>query len=114
AISHRVCCIVGTGDAFATWANGRKHYTFATDQRTGLQDHESPNRGMFVVPADCWGISRRAARSTCSQTAGRSEQPGLSVSFPCTLCSEEPPIGLPSRRPSHSGQLVFVWAAFRR
>jgi len=114
AISHRVCGIVGTGDAFADWANGHKQYTFATDQCTRLQDYESPNRGMFVVPADCWGISRRAARSTGSQTARQSEQPGFSASFPCALCSEEPHIGLPSLRPSHSGRLVFVWADFRR
>jgi hypothetical protein len=83
-ISHRISCIVGTGDAFAAWANDRKQHCFPTDKCTGLQDYERPNRGMFVVLADCWGISRRAARSTCSQTAGQSEQLGFSASFPCT------------------------------
>jgi len=114
AISHRVSRIVGTEDVFAAWANDRKQRPFATEKCTGLQDYESPNRGMFVVPDDCWGISRQAARSTCSQTAGQPEQPGFSASFPCTFCSEEPRLGLPGLRSSLSGQLVFVWADFRR
>src|SRR5437667_8718811 len=81
---------------------------------TGLQDYERPDRGMFVVPADCWGIPRPAARSTCSQTAWQSEHFGFSASFPGTLCSEEPRIGLPGLPSSLSGQLVFVWADSRR
>src|ERR1700752_364244 len=114
AISHRVCCIVGGGDAFAAWANDRKQNSFPTDKCTRLQDYESPNRGVFVVSADCWGISRRAARFTCSQTAGQSEHPSFSASFPCTLCSKQPRIGLHGLRASLSGQLVFLWAEFRR
>ena len=114
AISLRVCCIVGTGDAFAAWANDRKQYCFPTDKCTGLRDYESPDRGMFVVPGHCWGIFRWPARSTCSQTAGQSEEPSFPASFPCTLCSQEQRIALPSLRSSLSGQVVFVWPDFRR
>src|SRR5258705_5447827 len=63
AISHRVSCIVGIGDAFAAWVNDCKQHSFPTDRCTGLQDYESPNRDVFVVPDDCWSISRWAARS---------------------------------------------------
>src|SRR5438094_616438 len=61
---------------------------------------------MFVVPADCWGIPRPASRSTCSQTAGQSEHFGFSASFPGTLCSEEPRIGLPGLPSSLSLELT--------
>src|SRR5438094_9621946 len=34
AIAHRVCWIVGTGNAFAAWANDRKQHMFPRDIRT--------------------------------------------------------------------------------
>src|SRR5436190_16116717 len=55
-------------------ANDCKQHSFTTDRYAGSPDYESPNRGVFAVPADCWGVSRRTARSTCSQTAVRSEE----------------------------------------
>src|SRR5436190_132802 len=95
-------------------ANDCKQHSFTTDRYAGSPDYESPNRGVFAVPADCWGVSRRTARSTCSQTAVQSEQFGLPASSPCTCYSEEPCIRLCCPRPSFSGQLPFVWTGFRK
>jgi hypothetical protein len=113
-ISHRVSCIVGTGDACAAWAHDRKQCSFTTERYGRLQDYESSNRCVFAVPADCWGVSRRTARSTCSQTAVQSEQFGLRASSPCTCYIEEPCIRLCGPRPSFSGQFLFVWTGFRK
>ena len=48
------------------------------------QDDETPNRRMFVVPHGGGSIARRIARSTYFETAGKSEQPGVSGPSPDT------------------------------
>lgn len=91
AICHDGSCIGGTGDVHVVHAdrtqrelrqsmsNGdeRQQHTFPTEHCIHLQDFETSNHGMLVVPADRWRISRRAARSTGGQAAGYSEQTGF-------------------------------------
>jgi hypothetical protein len=78
AICHDGSCIGATGDVHVVHADrtqrelrqsmsngdGRQQHTFPTEHCIHLQDFETSNHGMLVVPADRWRISRRAARST--------------------------------------------------